>query len=444
MRGQATLALCVLLAAGIPTSDAQPQAYGVTPTSHDLADAQAGQTYLRTVQVQNQLDSASTIEVVFQGTAGSWTAADPPSGFTIPARSNQVVELSIHVPSGTGPGQRTGQVTFITEPKSTGQGSSVRLSAGVALNVTVGGIANPSLLWHSARTPDTDTLSPPVGFANATNTGNVAMIARMAATVTPLDGDEVLASGLGSRSLDPGESAEVEVSFADRLPAGQYRMRFAAESPPGFQADVPFKVTQPGESPPSGTLRGLLHAAYSPPNAPVRIDGLFENTGQVPIRSAQLKGEVRDAQGNLLATLESDALAVSPGQALNLTAYWTPPQDGTFHIVGHVVYDGYLTTESSSILNVDAAKAPEGPAGGIALSPWWLLALLALATAVFFGWLLGRRRKDRKGKPPDQPRQPPRQPPPRPPGQPPSRTPPRPPAHASGDRGLAWALRRKP
>jgi hypothetical protein len=389
----APLALALLaLVALLPTPPAGAQAgcnsLGVPPRV-EVQDAQPGQSYQRSIGLQNPCDYGRTITVQLEGAAGAWGSTAPSSGFSLPPHTQQDVRLTLAVPAGAGPGLRQGQVRFVAEATDgpAGSGAHVRVGADVLLNITVGGEPVVKMAWVDARTNDTDTQTPPLGIATARNDGNVRSDATMAATVTALGANATLASATGTASADAGATFDVAVQFTTVLATGQYTMHFSSTSPAGFRKDVDFSVAPPGFHPPHGTLLALLHPAYAPTGDLVRIDGSFRNDGTVPIQSAVLKAEVRQG-ARLLATLQSDALAVPPGAQVNLTVYWPPPAAGAYALHGQVLYDGYLSHPNDSTLNVQGS--PVLPGG---FSLWMVWVLLALVAAAVAGWLLWRRRR---------------------------------------------------
>ncbi|MCA1812056.1 MAG: hypothetical protein LC623_08615 [Halobacteriales archaeon] len=383
------LALLALLLAGLPATG-QVESWGVAPGVVEVNGAQPGQAYLAKVQLQNQFDSEAQVTVERSGEAGGWTTLDAPSSFTLAARSSRDVTLTIAVPAAQGPGRADGQVTFFREPDSTpsGSGASTRRGAGVLLHVDVGGTAVERLTWSLPRAEDAAEGADAHAFATARNEGNVRTTARLLGEVLPFEGSEVLRNGTGALSVRPGEQGEVQVTFKAGLPVGQYRVHLHAD---GLDATLPFKVVPPGTLPPDGTLKAILHPDRATAGQPVRIDAWFQNTGAQPIRGAVFKGEARKG-GTLLAPLQSDALAVAPGQSVNLTVYWTPPASGTYTLAGTVLYDGFLTPESQSLLNVDAAESAQSLG-------WWWLALLALLVALAVAAWAWKRRKERRAPP---------------------------------------------
>ncbi|MEA3144563.1 MAG: hypothetical protein QOG31_1887 [Thermoplasmata archaeon] len=385
MRTRAAWALLLLVLAATPLAPAQAQgcnALGVTPIRLELTGLQAGQSYRQVISVQNPCTFQRSITTERDGVAGGWATLSPAT-FDVAASSARDVEVLLRVPGNQGPGSQSGFLRFIAAAGNAPGGSGQAVSAAVAvpLNLTVGGTAVVKFAWSAPRVEDVPQGADVHAFALARNEGNVRAMALLRGDILPFTGAGSLQNATGSLSLDPGEEKEVQVTFPAGLAAGQYRAHLRAD---GLDETLPFKVTPPGATPPDGTLKALLHTARGTAGQPVRIDGWFQNTGLLPIRGAQLKAEVRK-DGTLLAPLQSDALAVAPGQSVNLTVYWVPPSGGTYAIVGNVVYDGFLTPESQSLLNVDPAGA------GFVLAWWWWL-LAALAVAAVLASLLWRRR----------------------------------------------------
>jgi hypothetical protein len=366
----------------------------VSPPTLELDDLQGGETYLRTVQVQNPSDTPSGIGIQRSGEVAAWTTTDPPGNFTIPAHGVRQVALSVAVPDGAGLGNHKGQLTFIADPKTgpSGSGSTIRPSVGLLLNATVGGDPVTRLTWLSTRVEDAQSGGPVHAFAAVRNDGNVRTTAEATGHVLPFDpeADDVLSEASGSLLLQPGEEGEVPVTFAAGLTTGQYRARLRSPPADGFEQVVPFKVLPPGGQAPDGVLRAIVHVPFGKAGTPVRLDAWFENTGNLTIASAAFHGEVRKG-AILLDTIDSEALVVAAGKHANLTAYWTPPKAGTYTVIGHVTYDGYQTLENQSPLNVKG--------GSLGFAWWWILVALAvLAAVVVVVWLV-LRRKRRRGPP---------------------------------------------
>ena len=395
-RPQALLALLAAALLAPALADAQGPAIGVSPGEVVLPDAQAGQTVVRAVTVQNRFAEPTTFTVTTNGTAGGWTTVTPAGPVTVPANTNQRFELAIAVPDGTGPGTRTGQVTFTTEAKepASGSGSSVQRAVGVLLNVTVGGEARRTIAWVEATAPDVPVGTTLLVHALARNDGNVRSPATARATVTPFpSGDEVLAQGEGTVELDAGARGNATIALGAGLPIGQYWVHVQSVDPPGFNATLDVKVTAAGGAP-DGRLRAITNPIRVGTGKPVTFAAWFESTGGPDVAAARFVGEVR-RDGEVVASLGSAARAVPSGTHANLTAVWTPASAGAYTVVGHVEYDGFRTPESEGRIEVSV------PGPDLLWLVWVLIALVAAGGIVWFiAWRRRRDRDRRKQAPP--------------------------------------------
>src|SRR5688572_9472256 len=302
----------------------------MSPSRYTLPTAQPGETYQLTVLLQNRRGMDDTIDVSLEGAAGAWATTTPGGSFVIAAGADREVLLRVAVPAGAGPGPREGLVRFTGQPSDapSGSGGSVRPSLGLRLNVTVGGAAVAHLTWLSARAEDAEVGQPVPAFVQVRNDGNVRTTADAVGAVLPFEGDApVLAEAEGSLALTPGETAEVPVQFAVGLGVGQYRARLGSADG-SFSQTVEFKVVPVGQQAPSGTLRLIDHEARARADRPLKVDGWFENTGDVGIASARLTVEVR-LGGELVDVVTSDAFVVGAREHSNLTVYVTPARPGT-------------------------------------------------------------------------------------------------------------------
>lgn len=389
-RATAAAVLLLHVLAALAPAPAAAQADGrfaISPGRHDIVDGQAGQTYLRSVMVQNEFDTPSTITVTTSGDAGAWTTTQPASGFVIAARGAATVQLSIAVPSGAGPGNRTGWVNFTTEPKGSGGAgsSSLRFGAALALDVRLGGEAVERLVWLSARVEDAPVGEPVHAFVRVRNDGNVRTLAEATGKVLPFRADDpLLSESSGSSQVLPGAEVEVAVTFPAGLAIGQYRARLTADN---FSETDEFKVTAEGARAPSGELRSLTAVGELRAGETGTLRARFANTGTVAIASAEFRGEIRQ-DGRLVATVASSSAAVAAGDNATLDLAWTPAAAGVYVLSGSVAYDGYETLPNEARLEVHGDSSG-GP------STWWLwVVLAALAVVLLILWV--SRRKDKR------------------------------------------------
>ncbi|MEK6976556.1 MAG: hypothetical protein AABY18_09470 [Candidatus Thermoplasmatota archaeon] len=382
----AALALLLIGAAAIVASAQSSESLGLAPGRITIADAQPGQTYRATVTLQNQYDSPTPFTVERNGTVGAWTTVDPGPQFTVPARTSQTVALAIAIPQDTGPGNKTGQISFLADVRG-----STRQGVGVLLEVSVGGEGRVKVTWQAATAEDAQVGHALFANVTARNDGNVRTRAQAHASVSAFGGGPALAQGNGSVELDPGQTGDAVISLGSTLPVGQYLVRVTSTDPAGFEVDLDVKVTVSGDAP-DGRLRAIVNPIRVPAGKPVTVNAWFENTGRSDIGSARLSAQVlRD--GKVEATLGSDGLAVVAGAHANLTAIWTPAREGNYRIVGHVEYDGFRTPDSEGRIEV-------GPGG---FNQFWLvvgmLAVALVAGVVVIALIVRGRRARRPARP---------------------------------------------
>lgn len=375
----AALAIAALCAVSVL---ANAQSLGVAPGQVTLPDAQPGVTAHATVRLQNQYDTASAFTVERSGTAGQWTLVDAGDSFTVAPRTTKTIGLAITPPEDAGPGNHTGQVTFYRQASST-----TREGVGVLLSVHVGGEERRSVAWVGATVDDVQVGRSLLANLTARNDGNVRTTAQAHAEVTPLAGGGIVAQGNGSLDLDPGQAGDVVIVLGSGLPVGQYLVRVTSTDPAGFDETLDVKVTAQDVAP-DGVLRAISNPIRVPAGRPVTISAWFESTGDVPVASARFSAQVLK-DGEVVATLGSDGVAVPAHAHANLTAVWTPASGGAYRIVGHVAYDGFRTLDSEGRIEV-------GPASGTSWLLVGIVVALFIAAVVLVILVLRQRQRTKR------------------------------------------------
>lgn len=362
-----------------------------------------GEEYRRTITIQNQFDTATLVTTEPLGSIEGWLRSEPPSGFTVPPRSNQAMNVVVQVPLDAANGDYTGFLRVVAEPKERvdGSGFALRYAVAVVVNVTVSGEEVRRAALTEARADCIELGSPAQVFAKLQNTGNVRVRPRVTAQVTNLAGAPV-AQGEAQPEVLPAPATEVPIPLSASLSLGEYDVRVAAtlDGQPLGEHTLRFKVVNVGECGKEGLLRFLQHEPWVEAGFPVKVTAVFENVGKALISKAKFTGEVY-LGGKLVAVLSSDELVVPVGRVANLSAFFTPTQPGVHTIVGKVLYDGFETPDSESLLNVQGGQEPGAGLSLPALpGPPWLPFALPLVLALPLLLFLLRRRRKRRGQGP--------------------------------------------
>ncbi|MFQ5648232.1 MAG: hypothetical protein ACE5FW_03260, partial [Candidatus Aenigmatarchaeota archaeon] len=134
-------------------------------------------------------------------------------------------------------------------------------------------------------------------------------------------------------------------------------------------------------------LEKVWNVPWAVAGNPVKIEAWFKNTGELNVL-AKFKGEAKFSN-TLVAVLESEELEAPVGQTTVLKTYFTPEEVGQYTVKGYILYDGKVTEEKESIVNVNAEEAEAtGQQAGqtVPLFADWLLIIviaLLLCAAVY-------------------------------------------------------------
>jgi hypothetical protein len=381
----ALLLLLLLLPFATVGEAQQGGSLGVSPTRHDVADARRGETYQRAIVLQNQFDEPTEVTASGVGEVGAWLSFSPAAVLRLAPRAEATLLVNVTVPADAENGDHDGQVQVQTEAKGAPEGSGfgVHHAASVLLRVRVGGEESRKIMGVGLAAPDVERGADARALLTLRNDGNVRATVMARAQAFELGTGRAVAEATAQALLVPGETRAVELVFAG-LPLGQYRVRATLDAPDSFEAEAELKVVERGTLGKSGLLRAILHAPRAQAGRPVEVTIRFENTGNVTIGDARFLGSV--AQGDeTRGVLETQSLVVRPGETVDFTAFFTPEGAGEHVLKGRVVYDGFQTPLSESLLTVEgAATGSRTP-----LPPLLVVAALGLAASA---WRKSARR----------------------------------------------------
>lgn len=359
------------------------EALGVTPPTATVEDALPGETYVEYVTLQNEYDTPTTFDATLRGDVEPWTHTEPETPITVPARTHQEIAIVFDVPEDAYVGSHTGQLSLTGEPREDpdGTGASIRASVAVQLAVDVGGDAVEELTWLHASSEDVAIGSPIHATITVANTGNTKTLAEAEAVLKDPDRGEPLQEASGAVDLRPGEKAPINLVFPDPVPMGTYQVLVESDSG-DFQDQMQVNVVPASDLGKEGVLRYLKHEPTTRVDRPLRVDAVFENTGEVPISDATFHGEVHK-DGELVAVLESDGTVVQEATEEPLTSFFEPTEPGTYTLKGYVNYDGLRTETRESDVRVSGEPDASEPGTFLYVIAGLLVGLLILVILVY-------------------------------------------------------------
>ena len=138
----------------------------------------------------------------------------------------------------------------------------------------------------------------------------------------------------------------------------------------------------------NGVVResSLLASYDSPLEQNVSFDAKVKNEGNQPF-SAYLLVKIMDYKNNVITTVKSPAVAVSPGKTIDLNTGWLPELKGEYFAEGSVVKEGVVLQQS--FLKVRVFDPTEGQ---------FTLMVLIVGMAVVFGSIFWNSEKHENKK----------------------------------------------
>ncbi len=373
-RRVATVAVIILVAVLVcqPVSAA---GIAVGPSSLTIENGLRGGSFERSLTVFNPSDTG--FEVVFktEGSAGDWIRF---SGIEddeeiekvyVPEKGQTPVLMRVTVPVDAANGRYTATVVVETIPGEEIPGSvGMILQAKSALEITVTDVEKVSGEVTSIVVRDTEVDVPlgiEVGFKN---TGNVVVTPEITAVISR-DGSVIDTVSWAERSVRPGTTEQIVVRWPNEgFPTGTYLANVTVS----LRGEVlgkegrTFEIQPLGSLTRQGELVDLNYDGALVVGKPIKITGLFKNSGSIATR-AKLSGEIYRGD-SLIDVITGDEMTVLVFSEDPLTAYYTPKEPGEYTMKTCAVFEGKTTdskdmvftvqSDSSSGLNLPLSPAP--------------------------------------------------------------------------------------
>jgi hypothetical protein len=372
---------------------------GVSPGELYFNGMLRGGYYERYVTISNPEEDDMLINTGVEGPFAGWFSTNPTT-FTLAGKSFQLVKVIVRTPEDMPNGRYQGNILFTSKPAFLDQMGGTGAVAVSAVLVTAGveitDIEQLQLVVGGIYVQDTEECRPILVSAGMRNTGNVRVTPRMHTEIVTADtgrpmqtGDQ---TGVAILPTMPGELSQripaKTLEFAC-LPIGKYvaNVQIFGNDVQMGTAKINFEIFPRGTLMLSGELLEVTAPSNVTLGEPIRIDGVFKNTGQLPALS---KLSVEAYNGGLVGTANGDEREVSAGSTDKLTAFYVPTTPGLHKLKAYVSYEGRVS--DSKEVQVDVRWPSTWLLGGAVVLLAVVVALVILARR------RGKKKTDKRGR----------------------------------------------
>lgn len=365
----------------------------VGPSSLTIDNALRGGSFERSLTIFNPSDEGFDAILTIEGSAKDWiefTTIDDGEAIQkayIPEKGQVPILMQIIVPDDAANGRYMAEIIVETAPGEETLGSvGTILQARSTVKITVTDVERISGEVMSIVVRDTEVDIPlgiEVGFKN---TGNVVVTPEIAAVVSR-DGVVIDTVTEAKAPVSPSVTERIVVHWPNEgLVAGTYQASITVSLRGAVLADEgrTFEILPLGSLTRQGELIDLDYEGALTVGTPVKITGLFKNSGSIATR-ARLSGEIYRGS-NLVDVISGDEMTVLIFSEDLLTAYYTPKEPGEYTMKTCAIFEGKTTDSKDMVFTVQ----PDQSGLSLPLSPTPVVAALA-----FVGlFVLGRRKHE--------------------------------------------------
>ena len=390
-----TMVVAVALAAAIVCQPVSAAGIAVGPSSQTIENALRGGSFERSLTIFNPSDMGFDVVLKTEGSAKDWIKFSAIDGSEeiqkvyAPKKGQIPVLLRVKVPDDAANGRYTAKVVVETVPGEKVPGSvGMVLQATSALEITVTDVERVSGEVMSIVVRDTEVdipLGVEVGFKN---TGNVVVTPEITAVISR-DGTVIDTISEAKTPVRPTFTERIVVHWPNEgLAAGTYQADVTVSLRGAVLAEEgrTFAILPLGSLTRQGELTDLGYEGALTVGKPIKITGLFKNSGSIATR-ARLSGEVYRG-GSLVDVISGDEMTVLVFSENPLTAYYTPKEPGEYTMKTCAVFEGKTTDSKDMVFTVQ----PDSSGLSLPLSPVPVIAALA-----FIGlFAAGRRNRENR------------------------------------------------
>ncbi|MFC1647969.1 hypothetical protein ACFL1B_00780 [Nanoarchaeota archaeon] len=350
-------------------------------------------------------DTPNLLELNYEivGDIADWVTLMPSneSQWVFSSQSALRITVIVQPPPDTANGIYTGEVRLLTGAfaRTEGQyGSAVHASFAVKLSVEITGEEILACTAGGFELLDTETGYPLQVHASVKNNGNVQVLPVFDIDVWDQYKTKLVMStqvAVDQRILPTRQQSYVQ-TFEHELPLGQYWANIK-EPTCGDNHVVTFSVLELGGISDQGELIRIDNQAWAETEDIVRIAAIFKNKGRRVV-SAKFKGTI-ERDGKVIEVIDTDTLNVLPQRTTELETFFNPTEPGRYTVKGHVIYNGKITFEKSSMVNVRGDVGPRVTGNvilNILTNPYQMATIFILLAVVVLLFLIQKEKKKRK------------------------------------------------
>ncbi len=390
-----TMVAAILLVAAIVCQPVSAAGIAVGPSSLAIDNALRGGSFERSLTIFNPSDTGFDVVLKTEGSAKDWIKFSAIDGSEeiqkvyAPKKGQIPVLMRVKVPDDAANGRYTAKVIVETVPGEKVPGSvGTILQATSTLEITVTDVERVSGEVMSIVVRDTEVDIPlgiEVGFKN---TGNVVATPEITAVISR-DGTVIDTISEAKTPVSPTITERIVVHWPNEgLAAGTYQVDVTVSLRDAILAEEgrTFEILPLGSLTRQGELTDLGYEGALTVGKPIKITGLFKNSGSIATR-ARLSGEVYRG-GSLVDVISGDEMTIQVFSENPLTAYYTPKEPGEYTMKTCAVFEGKTTDSKDMVFTIQ----PDSSGLSLPLSPGPVIAALA-----FIG-LFAAGRRNRKNR----------------------------------------------
>lgn len=307
-------------------------------------------------------DSKENVEIQYEflGDIAEWLSIESEDDFQISINNPETIKLIVEppntVPNGVYEGVlriTTGQLT-----RAEGQfGSIIKSAFRIKVTVVITGRETQACSVGGIKISDTEYDQDLELSATIKNKGNVNLIPEFEIDIWNSEQTRLLKTYeiFSGRTIRPTQTVSLFQTFSHDLDMGQYFADVKVLNC-GDKSTSTFEILDRGQVADKGELLQVYNQAWAKTNDIVPIAGNFQNVGERTV-NVKLKGTIL-LNGKLVKVIDTDLVEVIPGELSKIETFFNPTEPGQYLIKVRALYNGKLTFEKESVLNVNPSGEP--------------------------------------------------------------------------------------